>query len=438
MFQVPAIVQILVIFALVVAATAFRVHLGLAASIGGILLAAWRGMEVPGIASAAFREITSADTLLLSGLMICILAFSSAMTKAGEMTRFAEAVEKIAPSRRLAMAIAPMLIGSLPMPGGAILSAPLVKSMNSSEHRSAGSLSAANYWFRHSFELMWPLNPAFILTTSITGLTTLRLMSLNLFAFPLLFILGLVFILPEEARQVEHHNKVNKWGLTPFVNFIVGIAPLAIVIGSYVVFDIAWKLLSPFLAIPPAPLGLIGRYAPILLGLSAGSFALARRAGGFHPFKGSVNKGTINLVTVILGIRIFSILIVKAGVAGSAATELMTAGIPSVMAIAFIPFIAGLVTGVGFGYVGLALPIVLGLLPAGGAFPREAGIVLAGAFGYAGMMFSPLHVCMVVSAEHFKTGLPATIRSFALPLGIFVAGAAGYVAILAGFMLARA
>lgn len=434
MFNVPALVQILVIFALVVAVTAFRVHLGLAAAVGGILLAAWRGLGAADIAMAAFVEITAADTLLLSGLMICILAFSSAMTKSGEMTRFAEAVEKIAPSRRLAMAIAPMLIGSLPMPGGAILSAPLVTSMNSTEHRSAGTLSAANYWFRHSFELMWPLNPAFILTTSITGLTTLRLMSLNLFAFPLLFILGMLFILPKGAGARTTRNKVNKGGLTPFINFIVGVAPLAVVIGSYVVFDSIWKMISPSLVIPAVPRGLIGRYAPILLGLGAGSITLARRVGGFSPFKGSVSKGTINLVSVILGIRIFSILIVKAGVAGSAATELMTAGIPPVMAIAFIPFIAGLVTGVGFGYVGLALPIVLGLLPAGGAFPREAGIVLAGAFGYAGMMFSPLHVCMVVGAEHFKAGLPATIRNFALPLGIFIAGAAVYVAIISNLL----
>ena len=60
--------------------------------------------------------------------------------------------------------------------------------------------------------------------------------------------------------------------------------------------------------------------------------------------------------------------------------------------------------------------------------------MLAGAFGYAGMMLSPLHVCMVVSAEHFKVGLPATIRSFALPLSLFVAGAAIYVTILATFL----
>lgn len=430
MFQVPALVQILVIFTLVVAATAFKVHLGIAAIAGGILLGLWRGLPLMDVLGAAFGEATSIDTLLLIFLMSSILAFSSAMTRSGEMGRFAAAIAKIAPSKRLATALAPLLIGTLPMPGGAILSAPLVKSMNSETDRSAGTLSAANYWFRHSLELIWPLYPAFILTTSLTGLPTFRLMLLNLYAFPLLFLLGLLFILPKEAGTV----KVNKRGLTPFVNFVEfinGIAPLAIVIGTYVFFDIVWRLVSPSLGLEAVPRALIGRYAPILLGVAAGSAFLIRRVKGVACFKDSVNRKTLRLIAVILGVRIFSTLIVKAGVADSAARELMTAGIPTVMAVALIPLIAGLVTGVGFGYVGLALPIVLGLLPAGGAFPREAGIVLAGAFGFTGMMFSPLHVCMVVTAEHFNTGLPATIRRFALPLGIFITLAMAYVAILA-------
>jgi hypothetical protein len=37
---------------------------------------------------------------------------------------------------------------------------------------------------------------------------------------------------------------------------------------------------------------------------------------------------------------------------------------------------------------------------------------------------------MVVTAQHFKTTLPATIRKFALPLGIFLVIAIAYTALL--------
>jgi hypothetical protein len=46
------------------------------------------------------------------------------------------------------------------------------------------------------------------------------------------------------------------------------------------------------------------------------------------------------------------------------------------------------------------------------------------------MMLSPLHVCLVVSSEHFGVGLASTIRRYAAPLAIFVALAAAYAGVL--------
>ena len=175
---------------------------------------------------------------------------------------------------------------------------------------------------------------------------------------------------------------------------------------------------------------MLGRYMPILSGIVIGSVYIGFSPAGFGAFKCSVNTNTLKLIAVVAGIRIFSSLIGVTGVAVAVAGELATAGIPALVAVAVLPFVAALVTGIGFGYVGLAFPIVLGLVSEGGAFPREAAIVLAGAFGYAGMMISPLHVCMVVSAEHFDAGIVATIRRFAKPLGAFQVIALAYVWIL--------
>lgn len=56
--------------------------------------------------------------------------------------------------------------------------------------RSPETLSAANYWFRHTLKLAWPLYPAFILTVSITGIRSSQLMLLHLYAVPMLFFAG--------------------------------------------------------------------------------------------------------------------------------------------------------------------------------------------------------------------------------------------------------
>lgn len=436
MQNIPAIAQLLIIFALIVLAAARKVHLGLAAALGGIALSLWRGTEISAIASAISGELFNPDTLLLLVLMTCIMAFSSAMKKSGAMDNFVAAVTAIAPSKRIAMAIAPLIIGTLPMPGGAILSAPLVDAMDSARHRDSGILAAANYWFRHCFELSWPLYPSFILTASLSGIPAAKLIALNIYAPIALFSLGLIFVVPRTAADSSDaisHNVAKQRLSGRLAAFISGIAPLALVIGVYAALAILWGALSPRITLADSYKNMIGRYAPVFIGLLAGSAHIASRGQGLKAFRGCVPASTLKLMATIAGIRVFSALIGEAGLAEKAAMELTDAGIPTIAAVAIIPFVAGLVTGVGFGYVGLAFPIVLGLAAGGGPLSREAAIVLAAAFGYLGMMLSPLHVCMVVTAEHFKVGLPGMFRRFAPPLGAYIVIAMGYVALLSAF-----
>lgn len=433
MHDIPAIAQLMIIFSLVVLATTRKMHLGLAAALGGLALSLWRGIEIAEIAATVFGELFNPDTLFLLLVMTCIMAFSAAMKRSGAMDDFVRAVTEITPSKRIAIAIAPLLIGTLPMPGGAILSAPLVDAMDAERERSPGILAAANYWFRHCFELSWPLYPSFILTVSLSGIPATRLIALNLYAPLSIFSLGLIFVMPrlaEGRRDAKSHNFSKRSPFRRIAAFLVGIAPLALVIGVYIFSAALWSAVSPAIALGDSDRSLIGRYAPIFLGLAAGGAHIAFRRGGIAAFRGCVPASTLKLIATIAGIRVFSALIGQAGVAELAARELTGAGIPTVVAAAIIPFVAGLVTGVGFGYVGLAFPIVLGLVAGGGPLSLEAAIVLAAAFGYAGMMLSPLHVCMVVSAEHFGAGLPAMYRRFALPLGIYVAVSLAYVALL--------
>ncbi|HNP93614.1 MAG TPA: DUF401 family protein, partial [Rectinema sp.] len=105
----------------------------------------------------------------------------------------------------------------------------------------------------------------------------------------------------------------------------------------------------------------------------------------------------------------------------------------ALVVIAVLPFISGIVTGVGMGYVGLSMPIVLALIASSG-IPLKAGVMIANAFGYTGMMLSPLHVCMVVTAQHFKSSLIKVILKCALPLAIFLIIVIAYGALLMALM----
>jgi len=283
---------------LIVIAATKHVHLGLAAAIGGILIALWQGMTTEGIVKAALGELTNPDLILLVVLLAGIMVFSAAMKASGAMEVFSNTIAAAMPSRRIALGVVPLLIGTLPMPGGAIISAPLVGALNDDDARGPEALSAVNYWFRHILELAWPLFPAFILTSALTKLPPLTLIGLNIYAPIVLLILGFLFILPKEKRPLKDQDGQSAAeGKKPnFSAIIHGVAPLGLVLGTYIVLDVFWEMLAKNMAISLDTKSLISRYVPIYIGLCCGSWYLIKISRG-HGYLGIVsqNRHSISL-----------------------------------------------------------------------------------------------------------------------------------------------
>ena len=110
--------------------------------------------------------------------------------------------------------------------------------------------------------------------------------------------------------------------------------------------------------------------------------------------------------------------------------ELRGAGIPVVLVVAALPFVAGAVTGLAVGFVGASFPIVLGLVAAPEYGHIRPYVALAYAFGHLGQMVSPMHLCHVVSNRYFKTSFAAVYR-YLIPPAVFTAAlAAAYFVLL--------
>ena len=62
------------------------------------------------------------------------------------------------------------LIGFIPMPGGALFSAPLVEACDTEHRLSNDTKTRINYWFRHMWEYWFPLYAGVIMALQITGL----------------------------------------------------------------------------------------------------------------------------------------------------------------------------------------------------------------------------------------------------------------------------
>jgi hypothetical protein len=78
--------------------------------------------------------------------------------------------------------------------------------------------------------------------------------------------------------------------------------------------------------------------------------------------------------------------------------------------IAFLPFLAGLVTGIAIGFAGAAFPIVVGFVSADATLHPIAALVLAFSMGYAGMMLSPVHLCFLLTVDYFSASFIKVYR----------------------------
>jgi hypothetical protein len=114
------------------------------------------------------------------------------------------------------------------------------------------------------------------------------------------------------------------------------------------------------------------------------------------------------MVLTVFGIMAFKGVLVQSGAIEQVRAELVEYHIPSILIISVLPFIAGLVTGIAFAFVGASFPLVVALVP--DAHSPVPYAVLAYGFGYMGMMLSPIHLCLLVTNEYFCADLATGYR----------------------------
>ena len=388
-------IGLLVSLALMVVAVMKRVNYGLALLIGAATLGLFSQLSPQrfvDVFSSALKDITTFDLILIVSL-IPILAYC--MKGTGMLDNLIKSVKGVLSSRAVLMFL-PALMGALPMPGGALLSAPLIDDEAKRLNLSGEERSFVNVWFRHWGFFIYPLSSPLILVASLTGV---GLYSLILIQFlPLLLYLLLGYFV--SIRKIEDDRGGEKQrDARTLLSILVNMSPIVLV----VLLNILGVDMAAALAVGVAFVLVMNRVKP------RRAAALLRRGFDWRlPF-------------AIIGVMCFRYMMEASGAVSTLLPYVEATGLPTTLLLIAIAWTVGLATAMPT--AGIAIIIPIAMVMAGNLTPiLTSAIYLTMIFSY---LISPMHLCLILTVEYYKARLH-TVYQRLIPTAV-----AAYLAFLA-------
>lgn len=367
-----------------------KLNPGISLILGGILLSFIYPIPFKEFLNYLLETAISHDTIRLAIMLCMIYFFANLLQDKKILTKMVRNLDSFIPNRKIVIFLSASLVGLIPMPGGALFSAPLVEESTKGMVATNERKAYLNYWFRHVWEGVFPLYPALILI-SIFLKIPIRTVLLAHFLLPVIQIsAGWIF----GYRRVGVENIKREEGT--FYNFLKYFSPILLIIflSTVVSIDVVYAI---FITTILSLIFLKPDFSEI-------------KNYFFKSFK-------LENYLLPLGIFLFKNLM-NSGIANRVSLELTSFHIDPRILIFFLPFMITFVTGITSTSVGVSYPLIESLLYVNGKLSLSLmGIAFTGAV--AGVLLSPLHLCLIVTVKYFKAKF-GKVYSFIIPSVIFV------------------
>ncbi len=373
----------------------------LTAAVVCVLLQQVYPLEFFGIVMHSFKNV---QNWLLTCIILSILIFAHSMSKTDYANRFIKAYQSFSPNVKFNLMMIPAFIGLLPMPGGAIFSAPFVERLSEDTQVPRSTQAIVNYWFRHCFEFSWPLYPGLILAAHLAQTDLFYLISFQIPFTLLAFYLGYhAYIKPLQMTILTKKTKRE-------TTFIKEVAP----IGMVLILAVFGKCLLPSLP----------REVNIGLAVWMGILWIwIKERINLHKLKEIFTEKTLlKVLYAVFGIFVFKQTLNETQIVTQASKILVDYHIPLGFIAALLPLLTGLIIGLTLAFVGVTFPLIVTLIHTMHV-PHLPYVVLAFVCGVIGVLLSPMHLCFVLSLEYFQVRFDQIHRKLYRPCFVLLLAA---------------
>ncbi|HHN81699.1 MAG TPA: DUF401 family protein [Methanomicrobia archaeon] len=337
------------------------------------------------------RTVASADVVLLALAMGLFPILGSLLHETGALD---DLIENLRVGRRLFLSLSAALIGLLPVPGGALLSAPLVDG-------DAATLSperrfAINIWFRHVLIFIYPIGPTLLVPAKIAGVPVYAVIPYLLPFLVLLIALGYLFLLRDVDDEMTYAREADSGKLVkPLLLILI---PPAIHLSLTALTPIEPTEIIIFFAV----------LASVVLAIVWGGLDIrkvARVTRAAKPWK---------FFFIIIGIYLFIYVFTEAGMDA----RISGLDVPLIVMCMGVAFFLAFVTGRTQVAASVVFPTYLS---SAGLFVMPYSIFSITYLSiFLGHLLSPVHPCIPLSLEYFKTSIGAAFRTMGIPTAIML------------------
>ncbi len=358
-----------------------------------------------GMLDSTIRGILTYSTLKLFIAFFSALFLSYMMKVAGILDKMVRLFASL--SCNFASIFVPSLVGLIPMPGGALVSAMMLKEHYLERQRlDSDFASFLNYWFRHIWVPVWPLFQALILTAVILNTPIVRVIESTFPAAIGAIAGGLLISYPLLRRRAEScvERVDSRWKL-----LLAGWPFLLVVVLVFVI-------------------RLPVEFALLITAVATAIYARPSREKVVEGVKFALSP---KIIIVIVAVMMYRQYVFDSRSADALLHFMISHGIPILPVVFTLPFVIGATTAGEFVFAGTAFPLLINVLGTGSSI-NDLALLVGYTGGYIGVMLSPVHLCLILTLEHYggrysgvyRYLVPASLLSIviSLVLGVILWG----------------
>ena len=354
---------------------------------GGLFIWLMKTPELHYLTQAFTETLSLPRTYDIIFALYFVMCLEIELRTSGALAGMVHALQRIFSSNRVTLAVMPAFLGLLPSLGGARFSAPIVEEASKGLGLTSDHQSAINFWFRHIFEFSSPIIPGMIMACNIAGVAYSEFITHLCWLTVLMFSVGwFVLIRPIKADSIKENAGSQAADEQGWQDLWLSLSPVVLTFVLVVFFNMNASV----------GMGVVTAGLFLVLHFTKREVSLKEVVVGAIDM-----KMFFNVLCILYFIQILTVTQVLQEIV----TAFQSSPLPVPVIIACVSFIIGVLTGMSQGHVAIIMPIIAAM--------QTGSLNLAGvamAFGVAGQMLTPTHMCLVVTVDYFKANFFKTLK----------------------------